>query len=486
MHVKTKLSHDESAGTNTHTFLKEGFFVKKFKKVLALSLAVAMGLSLAACGNNNNTTAAPDGSTDEPVSTEGDGSQEGNGETFYIYVWNNEYRDLMAKYMPGYTADEDHMGGFMDDGTRIQFIENENANMNYQNKLDAALTDGSQVDMFLVEADYAIKYTGASAGAAMDVKELGFTDDDLSNFYQYTVDVVTDGGVTRGVSWQAAAGFLVYNADIAEEVLGVRSSDEVQEFVKDWDAFEETAKKMKDAGYTMVTDYQEGSRVFNAKRSTPWVQDGVIGVPAEVEEWTEMAKGWYDNGYMAGGATWDGAGNWGNGMREKNFCYFGCTWYLLWSMDEQMDGNSKWSICQGPDAYYWGGTWLCAGANCTNKELAYEIMYAMTADPAVAEEIAKGDLNFPNNKEAAEAVAAANIDVGREWLDLGDSNYFAFCKEAADQIEVKNMTPYDQMIETYQSAMGEYFAGETSKEDAMKNFYSTVTEQWPSLSAPTE
>ena len=60
---------------------------------------------------------------------------------------------------------------------------------------------------------------------------------------------------------------------------------------------------MKDAGYTMVTDYQEGSRVFNAKRSTPWVQDDVISVPAEIDEWTEMAKGWYDNGYMKGVAV---------------------------------------------------------------------------------------------------------------------------------------------------------------------------------------
>lgn len=458
--------------------------MKKFKKVLALSLALAMGLSLVACNGGDAGTSSADDASD--ASSEEGGSADGNGETFYIYVWNDEYRNLMANYMPGYTADEDHMGGYMEDGTRIQFVENENANMNYQNKLDEALTDGSQVDMFLVEADYATKYTSAEAGVAMDVKELGFTDEDLDNFYDYTVDVVTDeNGVTRGVSWQAAAGFVVYNADIAEEVLGARDPETVQEAIKDWDAFEATAKKMKDAGYTMVTDYQEGSRVFNADRSTPWVTDGVIGVPAEVEEWTEMAKGWYDNGYMAGGATWDGAGNWGNGMREGNFCYFGCTWYLLWSMDEQVSGSdAHWNICQGPAGYYWGGTWLCAAQNCTNPELAYEIMYAMTADVDVATEIAKGDLNFPNNKKAAEAVAAENPSVGRDWLEC--ENYFGFCQEAADAIEVKNMTPYDQMIETYQSNMGEYFAGTVSKEDALANFYSQVTEQWPALSAPEE
>lgn len=471
----------------TH-ILKEGFFVKKFKKVLALSLALAMGLSLAACGGTDDTDTSDDTSAaTEADDTEDGGDVEANGETFYIYVWNNEFRDLMANYMPGYTTDDDHYGGYMDDGTRIQFVENENSNMNYQNKLDEALTDGSQVDLFLVEADYAVKYTSADAGVAMDIKDLGFTDDDIANYYEYANGVVTDeNGVTRGVSWQAAPGFLIYNADIAEEVLGATTPDEVQEYIKDWDAFESTAALMKDAGYTMVTDYQEGSRAFNAARSTAWVTDGVITIPEEIDEWTEMAKSWYDNGYMAGGDNWDASGNWGEGMRSGNFCYFGCTWFLLWSMDEQMDGNSTWSICQGPQAFSWGGTWICAGANCTNTELAYEIMYAMTADVDVAIEIAHGDLNFPNNKEAAEYVAEEGYDVGRDWLDLGDSNYFAFCKDAADAIEVSNMTPYDQMIESYQSAIGEYFNGTVDKETAINNFYLTVTEQWPSLTAPTE
>ncbi len=151
-------------------------------------------------------------------------------------------------------------------------------------------------------------------------------------------------------------------------------------------------------------------------------------------------------------------------------------------MNEQVDGNAKWNICQGPDAYYWGGTWLCAGANCSNKDLAYEIMYKMTADVDVATEIAKDELNFPNNKKAADAVASENPSTGRDWLEC--ENYFEFCKSAADAIEVKNMTPYDQMIESYQTAIADYFTGTATKEQALQNFYNTVTEQWPKLSAP--
>ena len=467
--------------------------MKKFKKVLALSLALAMGLSLVACGGNGgNTTAAPDDGSDTTAAPDdgGDGEEGGNGETFYIYVWNNEYRDLMANYMPGYTADEDHMGGYMDDGTRIQFIENTNSDMVYQTKLDEALTDGSQVDMFLVEADYAVKYTSADAGVAMDIKDLGFTDDDVANMYEYAKNVVTDeNGVTRGVSWQAAPGFLAYRTDIAQEVLGVSAPADVQEYVKDWDAFEETAQKMKDAGYYMVSDYTEGSRNFNAVRSTPWVQDGVITIPPEIDEWTEMAKGWYDNGYMHGGGNFDGTGNWGADMGAdgKVFCYFACTWYLNFSMKPNIpaDAEGLWSICQGPSAWYWGGTWICAGANCTNTQLAYDIMYSMTCDVDINKKMAQETLNFANNKQAMQEFAdefTGSDDF--KFLDLGDENYFSMCVDFADAIEVSNMTPYDQMIESYQNYAGEYFNGNTDKDTAIQNFYNEVTEKWPSLSAP--
>ena len=43
-----------------HNKKKEGFFVKKFKKAMALSLALAMGLSLVACGGSTTEeTEAP-------------------------------------------------------------------------------------------------------------------------------------------------------------------------------------------------------------------------------------------------------------------------------------------------------------------------------------------------------------------------------------------------------------------------------------------
>ena len=237
--------------TNTHTFLKEGFFVKKFKKVLALSLAAAMGLSLVACNGNANTTTSTSGG-DDTTATDDQSTDEqkpSGGGDFYIYVWNDEFPKLMANYMPGFTANSDMTGGTMEDGTNIHFVTNESKDMKYQTELDKALQGGSQVDMFLVEADYATKYTSAEANVAMDVKDLGITDDDLANMYSYAKNIVTDtNGVTRGVSWQAAPGFFAYRKDIAQEVLGVSDSADVQAKISNWDDFTAVAKQMKDKG----------------------------------------------------------------------------------------------------------------------------------------------------------------------------------------------------------------------------------------------
>ena len=77
----------------------------------------------------------------------------------------------------------------------------------YQNNLDATLLKqesaaaDDKIDLFLVEADYALKYVDTDY--TMPIADLGITDADLANQYQYTKDIVTDSnGVLKGVSWQ--------------------------------------------------------------------------------------------------------------------------------------------------------------------------------------------------------------------------------------------------------------------------------------------
>ena len=106
----------------------------------------------------------------------------------------------------------------------------------------------------------------------MPIADLGITDADLANQYQYTKDIVTDSnGVLKGVSWQGCPGVLFYNRDAAKEVLGTDDPDEVQKYVSDWDTFNDTAETMKAAGYKMTSSVNDTYRVYSNNEYAKWI-----------------------------------------------------------------------------------------------------------------------------------------------------------------------------------------------------------------------
>ena len=105
----------------TH-ILKEGFFVRKIKKALALSLALAMGLSLTACGSKEEaTTAATTEATTEAASeatTEAaseDTSEAGGSEAtgFDVSGINDKAYPILSDRVIAYINGMEHRGQFV-------------------------------------------------------------------------------------------------------------------------------------------------------------------------------------------------------------------------------------------------------------------------------------------------------------------------------------------------------------------------------------
>lgn len=461
---------------------------------MALSLALAMGLSLAACGGSNaGTTAAPttDGDdTSAPVE---------EGKELNIYVWNTEYAERMRDFMPGYTANNPESatdGGVMDDGTVVNFIVTPSDDNAYQNKLDSVLPGNAdaaaadKVDIFCIEADYALKYVNSPY--TVDVTELGITAEDTADMYQYTKDIVTDdSGALKGVSWQATPGLFAYRRSIAEEVLGTQEPDEVQEFVKDWATFDETAAKMKDAGYFMLAGYDDAYRTFSNNVDGPWVTDGKLTIDPAIEQWAEQTKTYTDKGYNNKASLWSAEWSAEQGPAGKTFGFF----YSTWGINFTLLGNSladadapkevgngifgDYAVCYGPEAYYWGGTWICGATGTDNPTLVHDIMYSMTCDPAIAKEITLETQDYTNNAPAMEEIAA-DPEFGSAFL--GGQNHVALFTESAKEIDMSNTCPYDQGCnEEFQGAMKDYFDGNVDYETAIANFKSAITTKYPEL-----
>lgn len=407
-----------------------------------------------------------------------------DGKVFNIYCWNEEFKTRFEAY---YTVPE---------GVTVNWVMTPNQDNAYQNALDAALLNqdsaaaDDKVDMFLVEADYALKY--CNSDYTLDVyNTVGLTEADTANMYQYTKDIMTANGVLKGVSWQAAPAGMIYRRSFAKEVLGTDDPDEVQALVSDWTKFDEIAAKMKAAGYFMVSGYDDDYRIFYDNMTGPWVKDGTIQKDAAIEQWIEQTKAYTDNGYNNKASLWSPESMAGAGPDGKVFCYFGPSWFIDfsiggWSLADangaKEAGNGTfgdWAFCKGPQSFSWGGTWLCAAAGTDNLDTVKDIMLKMTCDQDTLVKIAQDYSDFTNNTPAMEEMAASDYKCDF----LGGQNYLGLMLEGAKSISRPNITPYDQTCsEQIQSAMKDYFDGNVDLDTAWDNYFTAVEEKHPELS----
>lgn len=412
------------------TFNKKWEETNMKKKVLSALLTTAMLASmLVGCGSSNDAPAATSSEAAPAASTEAAASTEvaaepaaEEGKVLNIYAWNEEFKSRLIAHYPGY-EEVDGTTGKIGDVTVKWNITPSNDNA-YQNNLDANLLKQAdaaaddKIDMFLIEADYALKYVDTDY--TMPIADLGITDADLANQYQYTKDIVTDSkGVLKGVSWQGCPGVLIYSRDVAKEVLGSDDPAEVQKAVADWDTFTATAETMKKAGYFMTSSANDTYRVYSNNVSGKWVQDGKIVVDDNIMKWVEDSKKMVDAKETNTYDLW--SDDWSKGFYPdgKVFCYFGPAWFVDFSMAADTDGSianaGKWGATEGPQGFFWGGTWVCAAQGTDNASLVKDIILKMTTDTDIMTDIVKDDNDFVNNVPAMEAMAQIPLTQAKYW-----------------------------------------------------------------------
>lgn len=483
------------------------------KKIVSTLLCAAMAATMiAGCGNNagastnadtgNAGTAdagTADAGTADTDTADAAGTETADagsdttaaagdeGKVLNIYCWNEEFKSRITDHYPGY-AKVDATTGTIGDVT-VKWNITPNDDNAYQNNLDATLLKQAdaaaddKIDLFLVEADYALKYVDTDY--TMPVADLGITDADLANQYQYTKDIVTDSnGVLKGVSWQGCPGVLFYNREVAKEVLGSDDPAAVQEYVKDWDTFNETAKTLKDAGYSVVSSVNDTYRVYSNNVTSKWVVDGKINIDENIMKWVDDSKELVDAGETGTHELW--SDDWKKGFYPEGnvFAYFGPAWLVNFSMAADTEGSignaGGWGATEGPQGFYWGGTWICAAAGTDNASLVKDIMLQMTTNEEIMTEIVVKDDDFVNNKTVMETMAE---DPKYTSKILGGQNPLAMYCAGVENLDLSNISPYDQGCnEEFQNAMKNYFEGNATLDEALDLFYTAVIEKYPELS----
>ena len=452
--------------------------MKTLKKMLVMFLALTMLVTTAACGGTKEAS--------EPAS----GDQQ--GKVLNIYCWNDEFKSRFTDYF--------EKAGLVPDGVKVNFIITPNQDNAYQNALDEALLNqesaaaDDKIDIFLVEADYALKYVNTDYTLDV-VNDIGLTEDDLSQQYQYTRDIVTDASSKqKGTTWQATPGLFAYRRSIAKDVLGTDDPAKVQEALADWDKFDAVASQASAKGYKMLSGYDDSFRTFANNIAQPWVdKDNKIVIDPNVMRWVDQTKLYTDKAYNNKTTLW--APEWAadQGPAGKVFGFFYSTWGINFTLlgnslatPESEGGKAEvgngiygdWAVCQGPQNYYWGGTWICAAAGTDNADLVHDIMYTMTCDAKTMKQITVDTQDYTNNMAAMNELASS--DFKSDFL--GGQNHIALFAEAAPKIDMSTISPYDQtMTEQFRLAFKDYFDGKITKEQALDNFYTAVIEKHPEL-----
>ena len=153
----------------------------KKKAVSALLCAAMVAGMLAGCGKGSDSGTPSDTSKgDASNATESASSNlKDDGKVLNIYCWNEEFKSRLTDHYPGYEEVDGTTGKIGDITVKWNITpSDDNA---YQNNLDETLLKQAdaaaddKIDLFLVEADYALKYVDTD----------------------YTLDVVNDLGVSK-------------------------------------------------------------------------------------------------------------------------------------------------------------------------------------------------------------------------------------------------------------------------------------------------
>lgn len=444
----------------------------KRKLIIELLIVAMVTALLVGCGNTVTTTDDVTTTEDKTVTVE---------DPFYIYSWNTELGDRLEYVYEKYPEIKD----------RVVYV-NIGDGYIYQEKIDSLLAtpDAKEYpDMMAVEAGYIMKYTNSDY--TLPVTDLGLTDVDLAEMYPYTLTIATDqrNNQLKGVSWQACPGSYMYRRSLAEKYLGTSDPAEVQEYVKDWDTFLDTARTIKEKSYgatKILSSNDDVQNVFWSNKSSPWVDENKNFVYDDsLDKMLDVEYTLEQEDLSCKTSCWTEEWNAGPSTDEV-FSYFGCTWFLHWTIKANCGGESvgegtygDWAMCQGPSTYYWGGTWLCALQNCSDKELAGKIMKVLCCDTDVMTKMSEETLDYVNNKKAMMNLS----DSGKgAYGFLGGQDFISVFSPLAENIDISWASPYDKVInELLNDQVIEYSKGTKDKDTAIADFKTCVADTYPDI-----
>jgi len=367
----------------------------------------------------------------------------------------------------------------------------------YQPALDQALLAGGAdaPDMYCAESAFVLKYTqGDASQFAAAYKDLGIDVNTLlakAEIAPYTVDIGTNpAGDLVGLGYQATGGAFIYRRSIAKDVWGTDDPAVIKTKVgPGWDKFLEAAAALKAKGYGIVSGDGDVWHAVEGAAPKGWIVNGKLYLDPSREAFLDISMSLKSNGYSNDTQDWTDA--WFADMKDAGpqpiFGYFGPAWLINYVMAGNSGGSAPgegtygdWAVCEPPVGFFWGGTWVIANKDTTEKEGVAELIQWITLDSSetgLQYYWANGTLNGPGGTK--DTVASGTVmKISNGVLPfLGGQNMFDVFVPAGAFATGKNKTQYDESINSiWRGQVREYTAGNKSREQAIIDFKQQVAD----------
>ena len=468
----------------------------KKKKYLALLMAGIMAMSLAACGNSGNSSSEANASASSGNSENadvGNGAFTGNASSDdKLVIWT--LAEDLIKFGERYQEQT---------GVEVEVVTIEQAN--YPTKVQTALLAGEkEPDIIVGEPQMLEDFYDAGFFASLD--EFG-----AQEYSDQIVDYVwklgqSADGVQRAISYQVTPAGIFYRREIAKEVFGTDDPEEVGKLFQDYSTILDTAKKLRENGYRI---FASDSEISYFTHDSAWVVDDTLNLTQAKRDYMDLCIELYQQDMVAYANAWSTP--WRQAMAGEIPILTLDSDVNIWSADEfaaATEGaetttvfafglpswgiitmkNSgaapdagEWAICTGPSSGFGGGTFIGISSQSERKELAWDFIQFCTLN----EETSNWWIEESGDVVSLISVLEAHSDDENPFY--GDQKFYAFWQKLAEDIDVSTITRYDTPVgEAWAAAISAIKTGESTKEDAIKEFYDLIDSTYPEITVNRE
>ena len=386
--------------------------------------------------------------------------------TIYIYGWEGAGFDKkLENFLDSYPTLAD----------QIQYVplafdlEDEDEWKDYKAQIKKAMQTDKAPDIVLWPDQSMAE--NLSLDYLVPLASIDFDEKCYENAYPYTRGKGTWKNQLYAVTDSVNPGCFMYRKDIAKAVLGTDNPVEVQEMLKDWDTFLETAAKLKVEDLYMLYGLELNYPLFGGKTS-PWVEEDALNLDGTVKQYLELQKEIYVNGYVPEDTdTWDYYDEFE--YQEDSFGYFVSAEFVEKGLKESGHAG-EYAVCAGPVYYSMPGTSYMTATNAGhNNALVKLLLESLVSDQDLLRQITENGFGMVNHemvmdsfgerdsRYATLAAIAKNIPVvlDSEYdKEIEQTLTYEYCLEmwrGYGTVRISNIAPMDieDLLEDVQTSL---------------------------------